>query len=57
MLPEMGIDPYFDDLNIFWSIVSIAYFIGGLGLGYIVKGWKEARKRKFKRGTGRWDNI
>jgi len=57
MIPEMGIDPYFDDLNIFWSIVSIAYFIGGLGLGYIVKGWKEARKRKFKRGTGRWDNI
>ena len=55
MIPS-GIDPYFDDLNMFWSVVSICYFIGGLGLGWVMHSSKEARKRKFKRGTGRWDN-
>jgi hypothetical protein len=57
MIPELVMDPYFHDINTFWSIVSIAYFIGGLGLGWIVHSWRDKRRRNFKRGTGRWDNI
>jgi|TARA_Y100000590_G_C15181555_1_gene811453 hypothetical protein len=40
------------DINSFWSIISICFFIGGLTIGWVAKDWKKSEKR---RGDGRWD--
>jgi hypothetical protein len=44
--------PAIADLNVFWSIISMCFFIGGLTIGWVSKDWKKSMKR---RGDGRWD--
>jgi len=48
MFPSIG------DLNAFWSIISICFFIGGLTIGWICRDWRK-KSKKVKRGDGRWD--
>ena len=41
----------FGDLT--FTIICMAYFLGGLTIGYYAKGWKN--RNGHKTGTGRWD--
>jgi len=43
-----------EDFNLFWSVISICYFVGGLTIGWWVTEWKHRRKPK-RSGMGRWD--
>ena len=40
------------DMNTFWSIISMCFFIGGLSIGWFCRDWKRSSVR---RGDGRWD--
>ena len=35
-----------------FTLICMAYFFGGLTIGYYIPKWKESRKKK---GDGRWD--
>jgi hypothetical protein len=41
-----------DDL--FWAIMCLCYFVGGLTIGWWFNEWKH-RKNPKRSGTGRWD--
>ena len=39
---------------LFWTVLSICYFVGGLTIGWWITEWKHRRKPK-RSGMGRWD--
>ena len=42
------------DYNYFWEIMCMLYFVGGLGIGWLISSYRYSKK-KGKSGTGRWD--
>ncbi len=38
--------------DLLFTVICMAYFAGGLTIGWYAKDWK---KKKVKKGDGRWD--
>ena len=43
------------DINTIWSVISIAFFVGGLTMGYYASRYKQDKEPSKVRGFGRWD--
>jgi len=39
-------------LDLIFTVLCMAYFAGGLTIGWYSRGWSKSRKRE---GDGRWD--
>ena len=42
-------------MNYFWEIMCMLYFVGGVGIGWLIASYRYNKKKGHKSGTGRWD--